>query len=268
MKFLSVVFLVSALLQPDLAWNRFETKNFEVLSVSKEDGRKLSDSLERMRAWSLERWGIKSDDFAVKAKVVLAPDREAFVKLFGKDAPGVRVDRDGLRVKAASVWVWAEPRWETGALQQYLTEVCVADFEARHRVTIPLWARVGMAGLNSNVASIRGDLAPLHEVFSKNEPCFWTEDLLAMTPEKLKRYKATDQALFRREAVALCLYLQKERGKFVPFLEAAMQSPDKALRVLDLTEDRQLDAALHAYMANLSKDLVDNKVPNSYLTWR
>ncbi len=253
----------------NMAWHRYETPNFEVLSIDKDQGGYLSDNLESMRRWGLHRWGIQPVDFTVKCKVLLTPDKDTFVKLFKKDAPSVRVEWEGGRIKSSTIWMWAESRWHTGALQFFLVDVALSEFEQKYNFKCPLWARRGMAVLNMNLPHIHGAIGALQDNYAKNLPCFWTADLTGMTADKLAKYQPQYQLQYDRQAAALCLLLRKEFGqkKFLEFFEASAKSPEQALPVVGCTTSQQFDLIYHRFMFAITRDIGANRVPAAYLTF-
>ncbi|MGG2329436.1 hypothetical protein ACE40V_24090, partial [Salmonella enterica] len=89
-----------------------ETKNFIVLAINPEHRDYLGQSMEFMRRWEFDRWGMKQVDFSVKCMVLVATDKEEYKKLFnGKDVPAVRIDREPSgKIKALTIWCWADPK--------------------------------------------------------------------------------------------------------------------------------------------------------------
>lgn len=121
-------------------WNHIETKNFIVLAINPEHRDYLGQSMEFMRRWEFDRWGMKQVDFSVKCMVLVATDKEEYKKLFnGKDVPAVRIDREPSgKIKALTIWCWADPKFHASVLPRLLTEVCLAEFEQAYSVKFPL----------------------------------------------------------------------------------------------------------------------------------
>jgi hypothetical protein len=255
---------------PSMAWNRFETQNFEFLATNKADGEQLYKSMEYMRRWIYDRWGLKQCDFSVKCKLLVVQDQATYKKLFEKDRPIVKVERepDG-NTKSLTIWCWVEARWYTSTLPALMTEVCIAEFEQQHKVKLPYWAARGMVCLNRSIPEIRADVGSLSHIYAQNLPCFWTDDILTMTPEKLAKYQPQNQQWFDRECQAFCLYLIKTHGrkKFLDFLDASMKNPQTAPPTVGFATYADADKAFNRYMYNLSADIVGNRTPNAYLTW-
>lgn len=270
--FILMLAMVSgAIAQPpaDLAWNRFETQNFEILTISKEHGEKLQGEIEYMRRWIFDRWGMKQNDLSVKCKILVVSDRATYVKLFGKETPMHRIERDGKNIKSLTIWCWADEHWFVSTLPAFVTEVLMAEFESVHGVRLPLWFRRGMLVLNRNVPDIRREVGAVAQTYTANTGIFWTSDLMTMRPETLAQYDVGNQTLYDRESAVFCLYLMKTHGrkKMLDFVNASMADPEKALVVLGMANRQQLDTAFNEFMYRLSTEAATGSTPVSKLTW-
>jgi len=254
----------------EVVWNRFETPNFEVLSINKEQGEKLYRNLEQMRRWLYGRWAFKEGPFSVKCKVLLCPDQAVYATLFKRDKQAVQVERDaGGRTKSLAIWCYAGDRWYTSTVPSLLTEVVLCEFEATYGVRFPLWLHRGMATLNSSVPDMRERIGVLKQIYDQNLPCFWTEDILRMTPDKLAKYQPQNQLWFDRECAAFCLYLMKTHGqkKFLLFLDSSTNNRQPNISLLGYASYQDFDKAFNRYMYNVSADISNGRTPNSYFTW-
>jgi hypothetical protein len=63
--------------------------------------------------------------------------------------------------------------------------------------------------------------------------------------------------------------VKKEHGttKFLDYLSASIGDPEKALTNLGIGNYAELDSLLLNYLVGLIKDIQQQKMPNSYLTW-
>lgn len=252
-------------------WNHVETQNFVVLAINPEHRDYLGQSMEFMRKWAFDRWGMKQVDFSVKCMVLVAADRDEYKKLFnGKDAPAVRIDREpGGKIKALTIWCWADPKFHAAVLPRLLTEVCLAEFEQAYKVKFPLWLHRGMGVLNGSLPEIRREVADLSQVYAQNLPCFWSEDILTMTEDKLEKYQSQNRQWYDKQAAVMCLYVLKTHGqkKFLDFLDGSLKSPQAAVPILGVPGYKELDAAFNKFMYNLSHDVAAGKSPDGHLTW-
>jgi hypothetical protein len=239
---------------PGVAWNRYETPAFDILSTSADRGRLLADRADGLRGWVLARWGIKSPPAVGRCKLLVANDQTEFGTLFpGKTPPAFRIERDQGRMQGSVVWLAADDKWQTGPLPQMMTEVAWAEFEDHHRVVVPPWARRGVVVLNGHLPGIRVALRGLNDTFERDLPCFWGKDLLTLSADGLGRHPPDQQRLFDAQAACLCLYMMKERpGKFTEFLDASLKQPATAVKVLGLADDAQFDRLVLPYMRQSS----------------
>lgn len=252
---------------PDMVWNRFETQNFEILSISKDQGIYIYQNVEYLRKWVLERWSIKPVDYAVKCKIIITPDKDTYVKLFKKDKVGYVSDG-----KSNTIWLYAEPRWNIDSLPKTLTAISIAEFERKHNVTFSLWLKEGMGLLNTSVPNIKANLIQLTDAFGKDNACFWSKDLLSMTPDKLTKYEAKHINLFDKEAAVLCLYLMKDNGpltftNMLGTFTSKGANPLDALNKIGFTDYEKFDVVFYKYMYGLVTEINNKKTPDSYLTW-
>lgn len=252
---------------PNVSWNRYETQNFEILSINKEQGVYLYQNVEYLRKWVLERWGIKSVDYSTKCKIMIAPDKETYVKLFKKDKTGYV--NDG---KTISIWMYAEPKWHVDTLPQALTAIGIIEFERKYNTTFPLWLKEGMSVVNTSIGNVRSNIGDLIEAFSKDNAWFWSKDLMSMTPEKLAKYETKHRSWFSKESAALCLYLMKEHGtlsfnNMLNVLTVKDADPANALKKIGFVDYEKFDQVFYKYMYSLSADVINRKTPDSYLTW-
>lgn len=252
-------------------WNHVETQNFVILAINSEHRDYLGQSMEFMRRWEFDRWGMKQVDFSVKCMVLVATDKDEYKKLFnGKDVPMVRIDREPSgKIKAMSIWCWADPKFHVSTLPRLLTEVCLAEFEQTYGMKFPLWLHRGMGILNSNLPEIRHEVADLAQVYAQNLPCFWSEDILTMTEDRLEKYQPQNKQWFDKQAAVMCLYVLKTNGqkKFLDFIDGSLKNPQTSVMILGMPSYKELDAALNKYMYNLSHDVAAGKTPDKYLTW-
>lgn len=252
---------------PNVSWNRYETQNFEILSINKEQGVYLYQNVEYLRKWTLERWGIKSVDYSTKCKIMIAPDKDTYVKLFKKDKTGYVADG-----KSIAIWMYAEPKWHVDSLPQALTAIGIAEFERKYNVIFPLWLKEGMSLLNTSIGNIKSNLGELTEVFSKDNAWFWSKDLLNMTPDKLAKYEVKHRGWFAKESAMMCLYLIKEHGplsfnNMLNVFVAKEADPLAALRQVGYADYEKFDLVFYKYMYSLAGDILNRKTPDSYLTW-
>ena len=93
----------------DLVWNKWDTENFVVLSISEQQGIYLKDNIENTKNSLLKSWGMKDFDFSTKCKLVCVSDKEMLDKLFKKQDfhMEVRKNPDG-KIEASVIWFYLD----------------------------------------------------------------------------------------------------------------------------------------------------------------
>lgn len=251
--------LIKLVEQPaPIQWNRYETTNFEILSIDDAQGKLLYNNIEYIKTWISWRWGIKDNSFSVKCKIMVVPSKDLFVKIFNKDRSSFRYEPKG-----SAIWICTEEvRWLTDVLPKMMTEVNLNEFEAKFNTKFGLWAHRGMSILNGNLIEIRGAL-------SLGGDLILSKVMLNTTTEQYLKLSEANRIKFDSQCAAFCLMIRKEHGngKFLDYLGASRDDPEKALSIFSLNNYTSLDSLFFGYLGGLSKEIQQQKVPNSYLTW-
>lgn len=252
----------------DLQWNRYETANFEILSIDKTQGDYLVTNIEQLKSWICLRWGFKDVNFNSKCRVVCIPTKALFVKLFGSQDSCYRVDD-----KQAVVWLSLEDsHWKTSIVPKLLTEICLQNIERQTGRKFPLWVHSGTAMLDIDLPQIRQNLGNINYIYTKDLKVSWSKEIFTMTPDTLNKQNSVVKVWFDPECAALCLMLVKEFGlqKFNQFI--ASSDPEIALQtVYGFKSYDDFNLNFKKYMYNLSCDIIGQgqKIPpNVYFTWK
>lgn len=255
----------------DNTWSQLETQNFVILATDARQRDYVGKSIEFMRKWEFDRWGMKQVDFSVKCMILIANDKNEYKKLFkDKDIPTVQIDRtQSGKIKAMTIWCWAEPNYHVSVIPQLLTEVCLAEFEQKHDTRFPLWVHRGMSILNGNVPLIKRNVADLSQVYAQNLPCFWSEDIFNMTEDKLEKYQPQNKQWYDKQAATMCLFVLKNHGqkKFLDFVDGSIKDPQSALSILGFSGYKEIDIAYNKFMYNLSRDTAAGNNSDGNLNW-
>jgi len=246
---------------PQIQWNRYVTKNFEILSLDDAQGKYLYDNMEFMKTWTLWRWGMKDIDFSMKCKVVCVPSKDLYKKLFNKENALWRVDMDGNRIKSTTIWIITdEPHWNT-AIPLQLTEVVHAEFEQSYGAKLPFWVHRGMTVLNTRLTDIRVCLA------KTGNPS--TKALLEMTAEAYSKLDANGKATYDAQAAAFTLMLRKQFGggkAVLAMTDISRTNPLVGLQnVGKFATYEAADTAFQGFCRGVAANVA--AIPNSYLTW-
>jgi len=254
----------------DLAWNRYTTKNFVVMSIDNAQGKWMSENLENIKIWCLERWGFPDFQFTKECRVFCVPNKVLFKKLFNLDESKVEVRRNNGVIEITAMWLVLDDK-PARVIPRELTKICFAEFEQKHNVTIPFFARNGMGLLNNSLPDIRSNISLLGNVVQRDQPIFVSEKMFSMTEDEYDKSTAENKKVFDCQSVALCLLLRKEFGeaKMQGFLRMANKnSPKDVLYVVyGFSSYAQFDQSYLRYMKDLSRD-IQQRTPDSYLEIR
>jgi len=255
-----------------LKWNKYNTKNFEILGIDNSQAVYLNANLENMKSWILVRWGLPDVQFNIPCRIICVPNKELYQAFFAKETQCYRVvrDKNGSIVEMA-IWLNLDSsHWTTGDVPRALTEVCLQQAEAQTG-KLGLWAHRGTALLNGDLGTIRSYLGALNQAFIQDTPIFWSKEILLMDESKLANNSA--KAWYDAEATAFCLMLYKEFGpiKFRQFLLESQKDPEAALKsIYGFKDYEDFNSSFKRFMFALSSDIVgkgQQLTPNSYLTW-
>lgn len=236
----------------DLVWNKWETDNFIILSLDKQQGSKLKSTVEQLRSDFLNSWGIPVWNSSVKCKLICVPDGQFLSKFFNIKAPHceVRYDSEG-KVSVCAIWIDYN---RIGELPSLMGSISVSDSVLPVKMN-PV-TRQGIASLCSSPESIRSLIGSPVE--------FDAKALLSTDPNSLTTQKDKDD--FRKRSAILCLMLRREFGKriFSEFL-ASDQGEDKVKSVLGFSGSEEFSKTLSRYSRNIAEDIEEGKTPDKYI---
>jgi hypothetical protein len=237
-----------------LQWNRYETKNFEILSLDDAQGRYLYDNIEFIKTWILWRWGMKDVDLpdGGKCKVVAVPNKELYSQLFNRSSPTWRTESKNGKTYGTIWLITDEVKWNT-AIPTQLTEVVLANFEDNYKVKFPVWCRRGMTVLNSRFSDIRSTFTSTCD----------TKNLLEMTQERYTQLNEAQRKVYDSQATVFCLWVKQEFGGklFLDAVSGGMTSPQMTLQLIGQVSYSDVDLRLKEYQPKLAN------APDYYLTW-
>lgn len=239
-------------LKEDLVWNKWDTTNFIVLSLDREQGLLLRDTIERLRGSVLNSWGLNSGDSLVRCKLVCVPDRKTLGKLFNIESPKFEVRRsaDG-KVSVCAIWIDYE---SLRVLPSLVASVSVADSVAPSKVSPVL--QNGIVALSVSTNRTREILGVNSAVDSKS--------VFGMTAEAWASVK--DREGLGRKCALICLMLRKELGRdaFSRFA-ASTQDEESVRRILGFDGYKELSKTLDRYSLHLAEDIKNGRTPDGYL---
>lgn len=259
----------------NLNWNRYATDNFAILSIDDRQGRWLSTNMEKIRSWAITRWGFPNTPFhritladgrsEPGCRVFCVPNRKLMKKLFGLEQSKVETRMKDGRLELTVMWLILDDK-PAKTVAPYLTQMALAEFEARHNVKLGWWFKRGASLLNGTIPEIRQHLASL------TPPTYTCDKMFTMTEEDYKKESAVNRVAFDRQALCLALMLRKEFGeaKLQGFLRlTSRNSPQDVLRVIyGFDNYAHFDKQYKRFMRDIHNETFNSRVPDSYLTVR
>lgn len=249
----------------DKVWHRSQTKNFTILSLDKGQGLYLFENVEKIKRWTLTRWGLPDMDFSAECRIVCVPDAAIMKKLFRVEGSRVESRKEDGKVKLHVIWVVFDKR-PTECLPSAMTMVCLTEFEQQYNVMVPFWVRRGMAILNLSMPQIKGTLRFMNEVISKREKVYFSNAFFGMTREEFLQADAQTQKVYDAQATVMCLLFRKEYGQYNFLRFISKPSTEQHLReVVGFRSFEEFDKTFKRYMYYLSQDVVGGETPREYL---
>jgi hypothetical protein len=249
-----------------LNWNRFATTNFSIIAVDSSQGRYLQSNIEKMKEWTLSRWGFPNIPFSAECRILCVPNKDLMQKLFQLDRSYAEVRRDKSgRITLSCLWLVLDgPPAEV--IPGALTMICLAEYEQATGANFGFWAHRGIALLNGNLPRIRSNLAAISEPIQQDQRLHFSS-AFRVTEDQHKKKPKEDQDLFDREAAMICLLLRKEFGQknFLTFIPTQADEQD-LYKVFGFKSYGEFDATLKRYMLHLSFDIKEGRTPDAYLS--
>lgn len=257
-----------------LRWHRFETPNFEILSINQEQGVELLNHCEPLKSWVQNRWGFPESDYIVeidgkrqqtKCMVICIPNKKIFEKWYRQSYidPKLSVSKnlDGSDRWVYATWIAGEDGFLKNVLPGKIGWVNLLNYEEKNNVNLPYWAIVGMSELDNDVDQIRKLIVKL-----KDSPPVDPEDLFS------EREGFVGDKNYRAKVACVCLLLRRQkdgRKRFVTFLlDSLSMGEEKALsKNYGWSDYGHFEKTLNDYIKKLSYDISVGRTPDMGLTW-
>lgn len=261
----------------DKVWNRWETRNFVILSLNANQGEYLYKNVEKIKTWLFTRWGLPDITFPKRSykseqpaepgcMLVCVPTKDYLNKLFKlkSNQSEVQTDDDG-NITRSVMWVVLDGS-PAEVIPSAITSVCLKEFEQQTNARFQPWVYRGMSHLNSTLPQIRQTVSPLAGKIQQDQKMYLAKGLFEMTEDEWKKLKESQRQLFDAEATAMCLLLRKEFGQsnFLKFLRGGT-SEQGVKMAFDFSDYNELDATFKRYTYHLSVDINVGKTPDHYL---
>lgn len=249
-----------------LAWHRYVTPNFTILSLEDDQGLWMKNNMEDIKQWCLDRWGIQDARLSKECRVFCVPDRGMLKKLFDLDGPRVEVRRKDGSIQISAMWLSMDEK-PARAIPSSLTKVLLAEYEESSKTRLPWWSVCGMSVLNGSVQDIRSDLSELPQ-----SKMLSSESLMDMTQEQYEKMGSDQRRVFDVQSAAMLLLVRKEFGevKMHSLLSfSSRKGSSQAIRsVLGFSGHQDFNKTFNRYVGGLGRDIKSKATPDSYLTIR
>jgi hypothetical protein len=238
----------------NFTWNKWETENFIIMSIEKDQGLSLKGSVESLKDEHSERWGLERAGLKAKCKVVCVRDAEMLKRFFGVDSPRAETRRDSSgKILTSAIWVDFKRIQELPSLVAF---ICVSDGSLGDN---RLYVQRGISLLSLPSERVKSEL--------KQSGKLDFAEVSSLSSEKWFDLSSQDRALFDRRSALICLMLRKEFGeeRFLKFL-LGTQDQNSVRSVYGFRDAAEFNSTLNRYSENLSKDIGEGITPDSYVT--
>lgn len=220
-----------------LVWNKWDTKNFVIISIDKNQGLYLKNNLEKIKTNLITRWGLDDFDFSSDCKIVCVSNDKLLKRIFKLDIPKfeVRKNKDN-KIELSAIWFSLEDYKSDIPLLEIMS-VCMAEYQLNNK--IPNFCNQGMCFLSQDPNSIK------HEIL-KNKDSLSNFDFSKMTDV---------------QSAVVCLLMRKEYGQdnFIKYLNYQNFS------CYGFESEEKFRSTLDRYCVHLLEDLENNITPKHYI---
>jgi hypothetical protein len=248
----------------DLSWNRYTTDNFTILSLKNEQGKWLSENLEKIKKLSLTRWGFEDLNFSKECRIFCVPSKELLKELFNADESKFEIIKKDDEIQMTTIWIVLDDPNPLKILPNYISKACFAELELQKKIKLPQWFKLGASKLNCSVTEIEKDL----------KFCFSIDAKDRLSSEKIfttNEFKSKGEIiLFEKQSSLMCLFLRKEFGeaKLQGFLRLSSKNKveDVFKMIYGFDSFSDFDLSYGRFNKDLKIALNKKLVPNYYLT--
>lgn len=217
-----------------LYWNKWDTKNFVIISLDKNRGYAMRQEAELVRAAVLNRWSLPEGSHD-KCKVVIVPNPKMLKRLFGLSEPKCEVN-----ASESAIWI-DEDRIQGLSSLVAESELLRGDFKPFLKRGIPL--------LEGSPSRTRAELSSSLEMRMSS--------FLSPGTDGSESDATKNSAL-------LCLLVRKEFGLGV--FGKVVSDPSKPLHeILGFSSESDLESTYARYRSNLLSDIKGGITPDKYL---
>lgn len=238
----------------DLVWNKWDTENFVILSIDKNQGLFLKDKIEDIKVKVCENFNLKNNSFPIKCKILCVPDNSSLKKLFSVDRSVYEVRYEEDKPIVSAIWISFE---DLDLLDSFIYATCVSSgFSDKN---YKLFVQKGVFKiLKEDPNMLKQNISKVQEISS--------DKVFNTTQTEWADFSSEEKENFENQSVVLCLLFRKEFGKniFGKFLNSS-QTEDSLKSVYGFDNFSVFDSTLVRYLKNIKQDIENKKTPNEYL---
>ncbi len=226
-----------------LVWNKWDTDNFIIISIDKNQGLYLKNNLEKIKSHLLSSWGFKDFRFTGECKIVCVSDKKLLKRIFRLDSPRFEIKQNENGKTSYAIWFSLD---DNNIPTSELMQLCLFQLENYYKHDFLLFCEKGISFL-SNSSNIKKRL------LSNKLSSISFEDLLKENKEDPD---------FDIKSAVVCLLMCKEYGKnnFINYLKT------KNTAEFGINDTNKFNQIINRYYKNLIDDLQNNRTPEDYLT--
>ncbi len=238
----------------ELVWNKWDTDNFIILSLDKNQGLFVKDNIELIKNSVCENFGIENINFPIKTKLMCVPNKDFLKKLFNIDHSHFEVRFENEQPNVSAIWISFD---DFQSADSFVLANCLSDSFYKNNQKCFIQRGVFYI-LNNSVEKLKEEIVKIEELNSNKLFSVKQKDWISFSKEEKNK--------FDRESFLLCLLLRKEFGKniFGKFLQTD-QDENSFEKVYGFSGFDDFDLTLERYLKNISNDIKNNKMPDKYL---
>ena len=238
----------------DLVWNKWDTKNFIILSLDYDKGIYLKNNIEKIKDSIFEKWNFRNIDFSSECKIICVKNKELLNKLFKIEKPRmeVRIDKEG-KISLSALWFYLEDNSDFP--KDKLAEICISYLEQDSNKQMPLYLKKGICLLSEDAEEIKNNLS------NDNILNVDINNLLKTNNEIFDKFSEEEREKFTNQSSSLVLLFRNEYGADNLHDYINRNNLDSfGIKNID-----ELNKIINRYNGHLLEDLKKEKVPIDYL---
>ena len=247
--------IFNSVLYEDLTWNKWDTDNFVVLSIDKDQGLIIKKNIEKIKYSVCDSLGLEKNNFPIRCKVLCVPNNDFLKRLFNIENSlfEIRYEKD-IPVSSA-IWISFE---DLDLLDSFVYANCISDGFSENKNKIFIQKGVFKL-LNKNSNTLKDKILLLDDLSSK--------EIFETTDEEWDNFSKEEKDNFENKSAVLCLLFRKEFGKNIFGKLLKEPQEEESLKSLYGFENFSVfDLTLNRYLNNIKEDIKNEIIPDEYLS--